>query len=139
MVVPDSRRGDDRGQLVLAGSVAIAVVVVAAVVLANGTLFVDATTGDAGAQSATAAAATYHRAATADLERLVDETAGPRTLEATVSAYGDHLALAAARSSSATVAISLVDGPPGPYTFAFAFVSPDLTYRTTITIEASDS
>lgn len=136
--------GDGRGQLVLAGSVVLAVAVVGVAVLLNAAMYTDAVAADDRSGDAVSAAETYRRVVEADLQRLVDETAGgdgaPAVddLRANVTTYRDRMARSAARSASASMDVRLVDASPPTYTFAFAFDTPTLHYRTTISITAGD-
>ena len=132
-------RRDRRGQLVLAGSVALAVAVVGVAVLLNAAMFTDAVTAADRPREATASAETYRQVVEADLARLVDEAGddGPPDAEAlrrNVSTYRDRMALSAARSASASLDVRLVDASPPTYTFVFTFDTPELRYRTELTV-----
>ena len=130
---------DRRGQLVLAGSVAIAVVVVGVAVLLNAGTYTDAATVADRPGEATATAERYRQVVEADLRRLVDATggAGPpaeAALRRNVSTYGDRIGRSAAASAGASIDLRLVDASPPEYAFVFTFDAPSLHYRTTIEV-----
>lgn len=136
--------GDGRGQLVLAGSVVLAVAVVGVAVLLNAAMYTDAVATDDRSRDAVASAETYRHVVEADLQRLVDETGGDEgapavdVLRTNVTTYRDRVARSAARSASASLDVRLVDASPPTYTFAFSFDAPTLHYRTTVSITAGD-
>lgn len=131
---PRSRdRTGHRGQLLLAGSVAIAVAVLGAAVLLNAAMYTDSV-ASADTPRSVAAAERYERTVETDLRRLVADTDNVGALRRNVTAYDERMALAAARSASASLEVALVDSSPSSYTFSFSFVTPDLDYRTTMTV-----
>lgn len=138
-------RSQGRAQLVVAGSVAVAVVIVAVAVLANAALYTGEVASADQSRGDVAAAERYQRIAQTDLGRLVNETDGG-TEEATqaalrnnVSAYAGHLERAAGRSGATSIQLELAAATPPTYRFTFAYDSPSVHYRTTITVRAEDS
>lgn len=129
---PEAQAGR-RGQLILAGSVAIAVAVLGAAVLLNAAMYTDSM-ASADRPRSVAAAERYEQTVENDLRRLVAETDGAAELRRNVTAYDERIALAAARSASASLEVELVGSSPSSYTFSFSFVTPRLDYRTTMTI-----
>lgn len=131
----------NRGQLVLAGSVAIAVAILAVGVVLNAGTYAGAVAGNDHTVETVGSARAYERTANAGLERLVTETGdddAPPTeaaLRRNVSTFHEQLALSAARSAGATLGLRLdvVDG--NRYVFVYTFDTPDLRYRTTVTVE----
>lgn len=135
-----SRVGPGRGQLVLAGSVVVAVAVIGVAVLLNGAMYSDAVAGDDRPREAVRSAETYERVVAADLHRLVNTTGGADgppavpVLRRNVSIYQDRLAASAARSASASLDVRLVRADPPQYTFVFVFDTPELHYRSDVTV-----
>ena len=130
---------DRRGQLVLAGSVAVAVAVVGVAVLLNAAVYTDAAAVDDRPREATAAAERYREVVETDLRRLVNETGGEglpseAALRSNVSTYSDRVARSAARSAEASLDVRLVDAMPPAYTLVMTFDAPSLHYRTTIEV-----
>jgi len=128
----------DRGQLLLAGSVVLAVAVLGVAVLLNASMYAGAGMAGEHPAAATESAGQYESLVEADLHRLVNDTADEDALRANVTTYADRLARVAARSDGAVLDVRLVSTSPSAYAFEFSYVSPKLTYRTTLSIPRPD-
>lgn len=124
----------DRGQLLLAGSVVIAVAVLGVAALLNASMYAGAGTSGTGSTAAVESADRYESVVESDLRRLVNETATEEDLRANVTTYADRLARVASRSDGAVVDVRFVGASPSRYAFEFTYVTPELTYRKTLSI-----
>lgn len=134
-----------RGQLVVAGSVVIAVVIVAVAVLTNAALYTEEVASADDSRVEVATAERYQRIAQTDLARVVNETVGgterapEAALRRNVSAYAGQLERAAGRSVPTAIQIELAAASPPMYRFTFAYDSPSVHYRANITVRAGES
>lgn len=138
-----TERSRGRGQLVVAGSVAIAVAIVAVAVLSNAALYTEEIASVDQSEDV-AAAERYQRTAQTDLRRLVNATVrgteetAEAALRRNVSAYAGQLERAAGRSGATAIQIELAAASPPTYRLTFVYESPSVQYQSTITVRAED-
>ena len=120
-------RDDERGQVMLAGAVLIAITLITVVVLLNGAVLAGG--ADGGTGDATEEAQKHRATVEADMTELANHSGGLN--ETNVNAYSAQYARLHAAGTPASIVVSRVSDTK----VRFVYESPELSYNTEIEVE----